>query len=180
MTSPDPVPPSPWPRAEIVTTEGRTWFATEVTAHALTVAGLGAAAVAADDFVTPTMTPPITPPTTSAAPSAAHGSHRRLFCPCLHPFTLAPYAAFHIAGGDRRPGRPLRSSPGCLATQSSTAAARPASHGEGEAKPGSRAAARDGRAAARDGRMRVARSGAGDAALCTCRVPRAAGGRGPG
>src|SRR5690348_3416247 len=111
MTSPDPVPPPSWPRAEIVTTEGRTWFATEVTSHALTVAGLGAAAVEADDFVTPTMTPPITPPTTSAVPSAAHGSHRRLFCPCLDPFTLAPCAAFHIAGDDRRPGRPLRSSP---------------------------------------------------------------------
>src|SRR6185437_470818 len=102
MTSPDPVPPSPWPRAEIVTTEGRTWFATEVTAHALTVAGLGAAAVEADDFVTPTMTPPITPPTTSAAPSAAHGSHRRLFCPCLDPFTLAPGAASDIAVKHRR------------------------------------------------------------------------------
>ena len=72
MTSPDPVPPPSWPCAEIVTTEGRTWFATEVTSHALTVVALGAAVeVEADDFVTPTMTPPITPPTTNAVPSAA-------------------------------------------------------------------------------------------------------------
>src|SRR5512142_1942805 len=90
MISPDPVPPSPWPRAEIVTTEGRTWSATEVTAHALTRAGFDVAAgVEADDFVTATMAPPITPPTTSAVPRAAHGSHRWLFCPCLDPLTPA-------------------------------------------------------------------------------------------
>src|SRR5690242_1201201 len=107
MTSPDPVPPSPWPRAEIVTTEGRTWFATEVTSHTLAVTGFDAAAgVEADDFVTATMAPPITPPTTSAVPSAAHGSHRRLFCPCLDPFTLAPCAASMC-----RFDVPLRSSP---------------------------------------------------------------------
>src|SRR5690349_3671785 len=106
MISPDPVPPPPWPRAEIVTTEGRTWSATEVTSHTLAVMGADVAAgMAADDFVAATMTPPITPPTTSAVPSAAHGSHRRLFCPCLDPFTLAPGAAFHIAGDGRRPGR---------------------------------------------------------------------------
>src|SRR5215470_19415498 len=77
MTSPDPVPAPPWPRAEIVTTEGRTWSATEVTLHTLGGAGLDAAGAEADDFVAATMTPPITPPTTSAVPSAAHGSHWR-------------------------------------------------------------------------------------------------------
>ena len=47
MTSPDPVPLPPLPLAAIVTTEGMTWSATAVTAHALTVweepdVGLGA------------------------------------------------------------------------------------------------------------------------------------------
>src|SRR5690348_91035 len=119
MISPDPVPPPPWPRAEIVTTEGRTWSATEVTSHTLAVMGADVAAgVEADDFVAATMTPPITRPTTSAVPSAAHGSHRRLFCPCLDAFT---------------------------ATQSSTAAARPASPGRGEAGVPGRSPGRAGR-----------------------------------
>src|SRR5215472_15633231 len=95
MTSPDPVPAPPWPRAEIVTTEGRTWSATEVTLHTLAGAGLDAAGAEADDFVAATMTPPITPPTTSAVPSAAHGSHRGPSRPCLDPFIPAP---FHAAG----------------------------------------------------------------------------------
>jgi hypothetical protein len=37
MTSPDPVPPPPGPLAAIVTTEGTTWSATEVTGQALAV-----------------------------------------------------------------------------------------------------------------------------------------------
>src|SRR5262249_31371804 len=99
MTSPDPVPAPPWPRAEIVTTEGRTWSATEVTLHTLGGAGLDAAGAEADDFVAATMTPPIPPPTTSAVPSAAHGSHRGPSRPCLDPFTPAP---FHAAGAGPR------------------------------------------------------------------------------
>ena len=83
MTSPDPVPAPPWPRAEIVTTEGMTSFATDVTLHTLTwlEPEVAAAVGEAEDFVAPTMTPPTTPPTTSAATSAAHSSHRLRFYP---------------------------------------------------------------------------------------------------
>ena len=74
MISPDPVPAPPWPLAAIVTTEGRTLSATDVTLHTLTWPDAGDAedvGVAADDFVAATMTPPATPPTTSAPASAA-------------------------------------------------------------------------------------------------------------
>src|SRR5262252_8521129 len=82
MTSPDPVPPPLGPLAAIVTTDGTTRSATEVTGHALTAADDAAAdvpglALEPDDCVAPTMTPPTTPPTTSAVPSATHTSHRR-------------------------------------------------------------------------------------------------------
>src|SRR6185437_4511709 len=86
----DPVPAPPLPWTEIVTTDGRTWSATEVTAQALTCADGTAGAGAADDcVVAPTMTPPITPPTTKAAPAAVHGSHLRgLECFASFPVTL--------------------------------------------------------------------------------------------
>src|SRR5215472_15423047 len=80
MTSPDPVPPPPEPLAAIVTTEGTTRSATEVTGQALTVdeaAEDPELTVEPDDWVAPTMSPPATPPTTSAVPSATHSSHRR-------------------------------------------------------------------------------------------------------
>src|SRR5215469_7366679 len=83
MTSPDPVPLPPWPLAAIVTTEGMTRSATEVTGQALTVvapaeaAGDCELAAELDDCVAPTMRPPATPPTTSAAPTATHSNHRR-------------------------------------------------------------------------------------------------------
>jgi len=80
MTSPDPVPPPAGPLAEIVTTEGTTSPATEMTGQALTVdddAEVPELTVEPDDCVAPTMRPPATPPTTSAVPSATHSSHRR-------------------------------------------------------------------------------------------------------
>lgn len=78
MTSPDPVPPSPWPLATIVTTDGTTRSATEVTGQALAVADAVAereSPVEPDDWVAPTMRPPATPPTTSAAAGSAHSNH---------------------------------------------------------------------------------------------------------
>src|SRR5262249_23691997 len=92
ITSPDPVPAPPGPLAAIVTTEGTTFSATEVTGQALsvdedtTVPGL---ALEPDDWVAPTMRPPTTPPTTSAVPSATHSSHRRGLRACLDPLTMA-------------------------------------------------------------------------------------------
>src|SRR5215831_13506693 len=85
MNSPDPVPPPPEPLAAIVTTEGTTRSATEVTGQALTVDEAAEDSeledpeltVEPDDWVAPTMRPPATPPTTSAVPSATHSSHRR-------------------------------------------------------------------------------------------------------
>jgi hypothetical protein len=95
MISPDPVPLPPLPLAEIVTTEGMTWSATEMTLHTLTWADPAELDVVlldgdAEDLVAATITPPITPPTTSAAPSATHGSHPRLSRPCFDPFIPAP------------------------------------------------------------------------------------------
>jgi hypothetical protein len=80
MTSPDPVPPPLGPLAAIVTTEGTTLSATEVTGQALTVDDAAEdpeledpeLTLEPDDCVAPTMTPPTTPPTTSAVPSATH------------------------------------------------------------------------------------------------------------
>src|SRR5262252_5583808 len=96
MISPDPVPLPPCPLAEIVTTEGMTSSATEMTLQALTWADPAEVDVLldggdAEDLVAATITPPITPPTTSAAPSAAHGNHPRVSRPCfLGPFIPAP------------------------------------------------------------------------------------------
>ena len=92
MTSPDPVPPPLGPLAAIVTTEGTTRSATEVTGQALAVdddAAVTGLALEPDDCVAPTMTPPTTPPTTSAAPSATHSSHRRGRRGCLDSLTTA-------------------------------------------------------------------------------------------
>jgi hypothetical protein len=96
ITSPEPVPDPSGPLAAIVTTEGTTWLATEVTWQELTVP-LAAGAVEAlgdavepDDWVDPTITPPITPPTTRAVPAAAQGSQRRWFPPRLCSLTPAP------------------------------------------------------------------------------------------
>src|SRR5215469_13251113 len=80
MTSPDPVPAPLGPPAAIVTTEGTTWSATEVTGQALSVweaVEEPEVTLEPDDCVVPTMRPPATPPTTSAVPSATHSSHRR-------------------------------------------------------------------------------------------------------
>src|SRR6516165_3015460 len=77
MTSPDPVPLPPLPLAAIVTTEGMTWSATGVTAHALTAWEEPDAEPGADELVAELVHPPTTPPTTSAPPSATQGSHRR-------------------------------------------------------------------------------------------------------
>src|SRR5215813_12318424 len=95
MTSPDPVPLPLGPLAAIVTTEGTTCSATEVTGQALVVvdedAAVAGLTLEPDDCVTPTMTPPTTPPTTSAVPTAAHTSHRRGLRGCLDSPTTAPY-----------------------------------------------------------------------------------------
>src|SRR5215831_7399395 len=100
MISPDPVPLSPWPLAAIVTTDGRTLSATDVTLHTLTWPEADdapdkapdEAGVEADDFVAATMAPPATPPTTSAPTSAAHGSQRRDLAPCCDSCISAPYS----------------------------------------------------------------------------------------
>src|SRR5215472_7855256 len=93
MTSPDPVPLPLGPLAAIVTTDGMTCSATEVTGQALAVdadADVAALTLEPDDCVVPTMTPPITPPATSAIPSATHTSHRRGLRGCLGSPTMAP------------------------------------------------------------------------------------------
>src|SRR5215472_6826539 len=80
MTSPDPVPLPLGPLAAIVTTEGTTRSATEVTGQALSVdedAEVTELTLEPDDCVALTMTPPTTPPATSATPTATHTSHRR-------------------------------------------------------------------------------------------------------
>src|SRR5580704_19737031 len=89
MTSPDPVPPPSAPRAEIVTTDGMTWLATDVTLQTLTWPELDplgvvfAAGVEVDEFAADAIPAPRPPPTASAAPSAAHGSQRRPPRPCF-------------------------------------------------------------------------------------------------
>src|SRR5215469_9537161 len=85
MTSPDPVPLPLLPVAAIVTTDGTTWSATWVTAHALTV------------WEEPDVEPDpgelvaelVHPPTTSAPPSATHSSHRREVGECSDSVTWA-------------------------------------------------------------------------------------------
>src|SRR5215472_10684472 len=94
MTSPDPVPPPLGPLAAIVTTEGTTCSATEVTGQALAVDAdpeVTGLTLEPDDCVAPTMTPPTTPPTTSPVPSATHTSHRRGPRGCLDSPIAAPY-----------------------------------------------------------------------------------------
>src|SRR5215471_1338673 len=94
MTSPDPVPLPLGPLAAIVTTEGMTCSATEVTGQALAVdedADVASLTLEPDDCVAPTITPPTTPPTTSAVPSATHTSHRRGPRGCLDSPTTAPH-----------------------------------------------------------------------------------------
>src|SRR5215469_12230755 len=92
MTSPDPVPAPPLPRAEIVTTDGMTRLATDVTSQALTWPGLAgfdvvlAAAGEFDELVAATMPAPRPPPTTSAPAIAAQGTQRGLFRPCFDSF----------------------------------------------------------------------------------------------
>src|SRR5690349_24504738 len=99
MTSPDPVPPPPAPRAEIVTTDGMTWLATAVTLQTLTcpeLATLGvvlAAGVELDEFAADAMPAPRPPPTSSAAPSAAHSTQpRRLPRLCFDSFISVTYS----------------------------------------------------------------------------------------
>src|SRR5215475_3363003 len=105
MTSPDPVPLPLGPLAAIVTTEGTTCSATEVTGQALAVWEAvvePGVALEPDDCLAPTMTPPTTPPTTSAVPSATHTSHRRgLLDASTRPQRLPIRAA-------QRPGDPLK------------------------------------------------------------------------
>jgi len=72
MTSPDPVPPSSGPLAAIVTTEGTTWSATEVTGQALAVdeaAEVPGLTLEPDDCVAPTIRPPATPPDDQRSPN---------------------------------------------------------------------------------------------------------------
>src|SRR5215831_18080833 len=107
MTSPDPVPPPPGPLAAIVTTEGTTFSATEVTGQAL--AGDEAAEVPGptlepDDWVAPPMRPPATPPTTSAFPNASHSSHRRGPRGCLD--SLITALCFRLGSYDPHAGPP--------------------------------------------------------------------------
>ena len=92
MNSPDPVPLPLGPLAAIVTTEGTTCSATEVTGQALAVVEeveVTGLTLEPDDCVAPTMTPPTTPPTTSAVPTATPTSHRRGLRGCLDSLTTA-------------------------------------------------------------------------------------------
>ena len=94
MTSPDPVPPPAGPLAAIVTTEGITRSATEVTGQALTVdedAEEPELTLEPAGWVAPTIRPPTTPPTASAVPSATHSSHRRGLRARLDSLTPAHY-----------------------------------------------------------------------------------------
>jgi hypothetical protein len=109
MTSPDPVPPPLGLFAAIVTTEGTTLSATEVTGQALTVDDAAdpeledpELTLEPDDCVAPTITPPTTPPTTSAVPSATHTSHRRGPRGCLDSPTMAPIPAADAPNGPRK------------------------------------------------------------------------------
>src|SRR5215471_7381880 len=108
MTSPDPVPLPLGPLAAIVTTEGMTCSATEVTGQALAVdedADVASLTLEPDDCVAPTITPPTTPPTTSAVPSAIHTSHRReRLRGCLDSPTTAPLSGSLNALSNPRKG----------------------------------------------------------------------------
>jgi hypothetical protein len=69
----------------MVTTDGMTWFATEVTAHALTaeLPELAAALVELDALL-------VQPATARAPPSATPSSHRRGLCGCSDSGTVSP------------------------------------------------------------------------------------------
>src|SRR5579863_692899 len=108
MTSPDPVPPPPGPRAEIVTTDGMTWLATAVTSQTLTcpeLAALGvvfAAGVEVDEFAADAMPAPRPPPTSNAAPSAAHRTQpRRPPRACFDSFISVTYSRTSMALASR-------------------------------------------------------------------------------
>ena len=110
MTSPDPVPLPFGPLAAIVTTEGMTFCATEVTGQALVVdedAEVPELTLEPDDWVAPTMRPPTTPPTTSAVPSATHNGHRRGLRACLDSLTTGslsgPRKVKQLLGKDTPP-----------------------------------------------------------------------------
>src|ERR1700722_13503258 len=79
MTSPDPVPEPPGPAAAMVTTEGSTWSATEVTWQLMAVL----AEAPALELVVLLLPDDVQP--ASAAPAAtgnsSHGSHRRRAAP---------------------------------------------------------------------------------------------------
>src|SRR5262249_26179229 len=101
MTSPDPVPLPAEPLAVIVTTEGTTWPATEVTGQALAVDGAaeGPALTAEPDArVKPTTRAPATPAATNAGPSATH-SHRRGLRAGLDSLTQPPYPGRWTSSG---------------------------------------------------------------------------------
>src|SRR5580692_7640089 len=103
MTSPDPVPPPSAPRAEIVTTDGMTWLATDVTSQTLTWPELDplvvvlAAGAEVDEFAADAMPAPRPPPTASAAPSAAHRSQRRPPRPCFASLISVTYSRTSMA-----------------------------------------------------------------------------------
>src|ERR1700757_4888137 len=108
MTSPDPVPPPPAPRAEIVTTDGMTWSATAVTLQTLTWPELAplvvvlAAVVEVDEFAADAMPAPRPPPTSSAAASAAHRPPpRRPPRLCFDPFISVTYSRTSMALASR-------------------------------------------------------------------------------
>src|SRR5215469_17660422 len=131
MTSPDPVPAPPEPRAEIVTTDGITRLATDVTSQALTwpeLAEVGvvlAAAVEFDEFVAATMPAPRPPPINSPPSSAAQGTQRRLFRPCFDSFISVTWeSSFRYRASIGRP-RAGRDHPCRVALTASGAAGAP-------------------------------------------------------
>ena len=107
ITSPDPVPPPPGPRAAIVTTEGTTFSATEVTGQALAVeedAEAGELMPEPDDWAALAVRAPTTPPTTSTTPAATHSSHWRGPRACPDSLTTAP--GFRPGSTDPHTGPP--------------------------------------------------------------------------
>jgi hypothetical protein len=74
MTSPDPVPEPPGPAAAMVTTDGSTWLATEVTAQPMSVLAealvLELVVLLLPEDVQPASVAP------AATGTSSHGSHR--------------------------------------------------------------------------------------------------------